>query len=246
MGAKELWLIRHGESEANVAALRAERSGAEVVEAPARDADVALSELGIEQARAVGAWLRENAHQGVPTSAWVSPYVRARQTLGAAMAEAGLELEPRQDERIRDRELGILDLLTSLGVDVRHPEEAERRRWLGKFYYRPPGGESWADVALRIRSFLRDLDDADDGGVSLVVAHDAVIMLFLYVCDGLAEEELLDFAQQHTVGNATVTRLVRPTGEGRWSVGVFADASHLERVGVPTTEHGGDQDADIH
>ena len=75
------------------------------------------------------------------------------------------------DERLRDRELGILDALTAHGVDVRLPAEAARRRWLGKFYYRPPGGEAWTDVALRLRSFLRDAAQAADGaGADLLAA----------------------------------------------------------------------------
>src|SRR5688572_31393696 len=32
--------------------------------------------------------------------------------------------------------------------------QAEFRRLLGKFYHRPPGGESWCDVILRLRSAL--------------------------------------------------------------------------------------------
>ena len=39
-------------------------------------------------------------------------------------------------------------------AEEHYPDEAKRRDLLGKFYYRPPGGESWADVALRIRSVL--------------------------------------------------------------------------------------------
>ena len=33
--------------------------------------------------------------------------------------------------------------------DSRYPEQAEARAHWGKFYNRPPGGESWADVILR-------------------------------------------------------------------------------------------------
>ncbi|MCW2817272.1 MAG: phosphoglycerate mutase, partial [Marmoricola sp.] len=46
----ELLLVRHGESEGNVAAARAHETGAEQIDVPARDADVRLSDLGREQA----------------------------------------------------------------------------------------------------------------------------------------------------------------------------------------------------
>jgi broad specificity phosphatase PhoE len=245
MGATELWLVRHGESVANVASLAAESRGLEVIQVEHRDADVPLSATGEEQARALGDWLAENITNAAPSAVWASPYLRAQQTVAIAMQRAGLDLPIRIDERLRDRELGILDLLTPQGVEARYPEEAERRRWLGKFYYRPPGGESWADVALRLRSFLRDVDLYDDGGTVLTAAHDAVIMLFLYVCNGLTEKELLGFARDHIVANASVTKLTRPAGVGRWSLESFSHEGHLHGSGVPVTEHAGDTSADI-
>jgi broad specificity phosphatase PhoE len=241
MGARELWLVRHGESTANVQATAAQEAGEETIEVDWRDADVPLSPLGEQQAAALGAWIAQHAEFGVPNTVWSSSYLRARQTIEIALAEAGVEMTPRVDERLRDRELGILDRLTAVGVQARFPAEAERRRWLGKFYYRPPGGESWADVALRIRSFLMDVDDVDDEGTALVAAHDAVVMLFLYVCGEMGEEEILDFAQDHTVTNASVTRLVRPSGHGRWRVATFAEHEHLDALAAPT-EHPGDTD----
>ncbi|PPF79144.1 histidine phosphatase family protein [Subtercola sp. Z020] len=251
MGATELWLVRHGESVANVAAGEAERAGAERIEVAFRDADVPLSPTGERQARALGGWLAENATVEHPSSVWVSPYLRARQTIGIALEEAGLGAVPQVDERLRDRELGILDLLTSRGVDALLPDEAARRRWLGKFYYRPPGGESWADVALRVRSLLADLDlitvaRPGSPGPVLIAAHDAVVMLFIYVCTGVSESDLLAFARTHTVSNASVTKLVRPSGTGLWMLDLFSHDEHVELRGVPTTEHSGDTDVIVH
>jgi broad specificity phosphatase PhoE len=237
-----LWLVRHGESLANLAASVAERGRHEVVAAPARDADVELSATGIQQATALGGWLGALANK--PAFAFSSPYVRAEQTLLTAMTASGVTLPSGVDERLRDRELGILDLLTRWGVEKRYPDEAARKDWHGKFYYRPPGGESWADVALRVRSFLGDLDARGVDGDVLIVAHDAVVMVFLYVCLGMRERELLDFAQANPVLNASVTRLVR-THEG-WSLEVFSSADHLEALGAPVTEHSGDPDVQPH
>ena len=56
------------------------------------------------------------------------------------------------DERLREKEFGILDGLTTLGIRNGFPEQADFRKILGKFYHRPPGGESWCDVILRLRS----------------------------------------------------------------------------------------------
>ncbi len=240
-GITGLVLVRHGESEGNVAATRARETGAQVINVPARDADVGLSDTGREQALALGRRLA-----GVPQQSrgavWSSPYARARQTAELALQTGGWREQIRLDERLRDRELGILDMLTSAGVEARLPQEAERRRWLGKFYYRPPGGESWADVVLRLRSLLADLDRDHPGEEVLLVCHDALILLFRYILEGFTETELLDIAATTSVLNASISRFVRPAGTGAWQLESFNLADHLAEQGVAVTEHAGDAD----
>lgn len=237
-----LWLVRHGESVGNVIATEAELAGAEELQLEYRDADTPLSPTGADQARALGAWMERHLRE--IDAVWVSPYERARTTLSIAAAEAGLDV-PTQviDERLRDRELGVLDGLTRAGVASRYPSEEARRRRLGKYYHRPPGGESWADVSLRLRSFLRDAA-ASPAREGLIVAHDAVVLLLLSLLLPLTEEELLDFAADHTVLNASVTRLDRD-GEA-WRLTAFADVAHLQREGADVTVHSGDHDVEPH
>ena len=176
MGAVGLVLVRHGESVGNVAAEAARAARAEVIDVPSRDADVGLSPTGVEQARSWGRALAGESPDEPFDAVWCSPYRRARETAEVALEEAGLDLAVRVDERLRDRELGVLDRLTGAGVRARFPEEAARRQWLGKFYHRPPGGESWADLALRVRSLLADVDREEDGQRVLLVLHDALMM----------------------------------------------------------------------
>ncbi|WP_210481447.1 histidine phosphatase family protein [Naasia sp. SYSU D00948] len=241
MGAVELVLIRHGQSEGNVAADKADRSRADRVMVPARDADVVLSDTGREQSEALGRHVATWPDDRRPQALWVSPYRRAQQTAEIASGAAGLDLMPRFDERLRDRELGILDALTWRGVRRLHPEEAERRRWLGKLYYRPPGGESWADVALRIRSVLADIDRDEDGRRVMVVCHDAVITLFRYVCERIDEGTLLEGARRNPVANCSITRLVRPSGSGIWTSDVVGDVGFLRTRDAEVTKHAGER-----
>ncbi len=239
MAVNELFLVRHGESIGNVAATRAELDGLDTIPLDIRDADVPLSDTGREQASALGHWLE--GRRDVIDAYWVSPYLRAQETLRIALGAHPTPAPPSLDERLRDRELGILDLLTRRGVAALHPEETARRLHLGKFYHRPPGGESWADVALRLRSFLRDRLDGP-GETALLVAHDAVVMLVLYVLLPMREDELLDFAATRTVLNASVTHLVRhDTG---WELVAFSDVSHLQREGADVTAHPGSPDVE--
>jgi broad specificity phosphatase PhoE len=242
MGVSELLLIRHGESQGNVAAAEAHSAGAHQIDVPARDADVDLSDLGRKQATALGAGLAALAPEARPQALVVSPYVRARETARLACDEAGLDLPTRVDDRLRDRELGVLDRLTFAGVEARYPEEAERRRWQGKFYHRPAGGESWVDVALRLRSWWSDLDREPQAERLIVVSHDVVIALLRYVCEGLDEEQVLELARSTPLRNASLSRLVRET-DGSWTAATYDEVSHLRDAGLEVTEHRGERRA---
>lgn len=235
----ELILVRHGESVGNVAAARAYSDEQEVIDVACRDADVPLSETGAEQSRGLGDGLR--ALPAPPDVVWCSPYVRAQETARIALESASLDLPIRLDERLRDRELGVLDRLTMRGIRARYPDEAERRRWLGKFYHRPPGGESWADVALRLRTLIPEMDRVADGQRVLVVCHDAVVLLIRYICEQLGEEDVLELTSGKSVRNVSITRLER-VDEHRWVMRGFNDVTHLQDESAPVTEHSGAPD----
>lgn len=238
MALNELILVRHGESTGNVARERALADGAEVIAIDQRDPDVPLSELGRRQAEAFGRWLADLPPGRQPQQTWSSTYVRARQTTELALAQTDLGPDYRQDERLRDRELGILDLLTATGIRHRFPEEAERRRWLGKLYYRPPGGESWADVVLRLRSFLRDLDRPGGPERALLVCHDAVILLTRYICESFDEDELFRVSASGSIRNASVTVLRRDRPDGVWRPELVNNDDHVD---FASTEHPGER-----
>ncbi|MCW2541568.1 MAG: histidine phosphatase family protein [Frankiales bacterium] len=240
--AVALILLRHGESTGNVAREAAEAEGLQQIPLECRDADIPLSELGIRQARAAGKRLRTAVGDLDRVQIWSSPYVRARQTAEYAAEEAGLRTIVRLDERLRDRELGILDTFTSLGIRSKFPEEAARRASLGKFYYRPPGGESWADIALRLRSALPALA-ASDVDVC-VFTHDAVIAVCRYIIENLCEGEILDLAAREPVGNASISRC-SPRGSGsEWQFDIYNDQAHLVAADGTDlrTQHPGERD----
>ncbi|MEV4512030.1 histidine phosphatase family protein [Dactylosporangium sp. NPDC049525] len=226
-----LGVIRHGQSTGNVLAQQAEAGGLEEIAIPERDADVPLSELGRSQAEAVGRWIADLPAGQRPQVAVVSPYLRTRQTAELALAGSGIPAV--FDERLRDRELGVIDLLTARGVEARLPLEAARRRRLGKFYYRPPGGESWADVLLRLRSLLGDVRAAYPDGRVVLFGHEAVVMLVRYLVEGLDEARLLELARATALGNCSVSSW-RRDGD-RLRPERFNAVEHLHREGTPAT-----------
>ena len=243
MAIKQIYLVRHGQSEGNVAAEAADRDALERIDVPARDPDVVLSQTGREQAAALGQWLNDLPADQRPQMVWTSPYRRARETAEIALKACDMELDFRVDERLRDRDMGITDALTAAGIKAKYPEEAERRAWIGKFYYRPSGGESWADVAFRVRSVLTDLANTEKNERVLVTAHDVVNLLFTYVAEGLDEEAVLDRARTNGLVNCSVCRLERdeesPTG---WRVTAYNEADHLRDLGVAVTDQPGASD----
>ena len=172
MALTELILVRHGQSEGNVAAESASRENLDRIDVPARDPDVVLSETGREQATAVGHWITSLPEDERPQVVWTSPYRRARQTAEIALETADVELDLRVDERLRDRDMGITDQLTAAGIRKQYPEEAQRREWIGKFYYRPPGGESWAGS----RRTLTAVDLREISVVSAFPAYEGTVV----------------------------------------------------------------------
>jgi probable phosphoglycerate mutase len=128
-----------------------------VIDIEARDVDVPLSQLGERQAGGPRLLVRVVAAGPTakcrPLFALPSrPKHRQRRSRQGGLATDFSELII--DERLREEEFGILDRLTRLGIEERHPELAAARGKVGKFYFRPPGGESWCDVILRLRSVL--------------------------------------------------------------------------------------------
>jgi broad specificity phosphatase PhoE len=230
-GPRELVLVRHGESAGNLADAAARSRGADRLDLSARDADVELSETGQEQAAAVGAWLSGMAKEDLPALVVSSPYRRAADTARRAVEGTGLEVV--FDERLRERDLGLLDGLTSTGIKSLYPEEAERRKKLGKFYYAPPSGESWCDVALRVRSLLVDLREGYDGARVLLFTHQAVIMSFRYVLEGLDEQQLLEIDRSTPLANASVTTFRR--SDSGLELVSFADTSVVDATSAETT-----------
>jgi len=187
-----LVVMRHAESEANYHREYLEKSNSPMthVQVGTRDVDVPITPKGREQAREAGRFL---AATHTPFDAvYVSPYNRTRQTADIAIET----LDPRPtriiEERVREKEFGILEGLTRTGVKTLQPQEHERRLKVGKYYYRPPGGESYPDVNLRVHSFLGTLVREHAGQRVLVVTHSVVVLSFRRLLERLEEEKVLE------------------------------------------------------
>jgi len=182
-------------------------SGDHLIGPGLRDVDVPLSPLGHAQAQALGHWFAALPENERPEVVISSPYLRAMETAQAILAAGGTApgaKGPVLDERLREREFGILDRLTTEGIRALHPDQAEHRRLLGKFYHRPPGGESWVDVILRLRSALDTVSLHFADRRVLIVCHQVVVLCFRYILEELDEAAVLAIDKQSSVINCGI------------------------------------------
>jgi 2,3-bisphosphoglycerate-dependent phosphoglycerate mutase len=207
MWPEKLWIVRHGQSAGNVARDAADAAGLSVIDIPMRDVDVPLSPLGEQQARALGHWFAAHPESQRPEIVLASPYVRARQTARAICEAGGVVGDARPpivDERLREREFGIFDRLTMTGIREKFPDHAEHRTLLGKFYHRAPGGESWADVILRLRGALDTISLHHADRRVLVVCHQVVVLCLRYILEEMDEAQILSIDKEGDVLNCGV------------------------------------------
>ncbi|HSR84179.1 MAG TPA: histidine phosphatase family protein [Streptosporangiaceae bacterium] len=145
-------LLRHGQT-----ALSAERRFA-------GRGDIRLTELGLEQARAAALRL---ADRGGVDLVQTSPLLRARQTAEIVAAAVGAPLE--MDDDLAETDFGNWEGMTFGEVMARWPDEIAA--WMADPEIAPPGGESFAAVAVRVDAALDRLLGAHQGQTVVVVSH---------------------------------------------------------------------------
>ncbi len=149
-----LYLLRHGETEFNVAdRYQGQR-------------DSPLTARGRDQARAHGALLETLIAAPAAWRLVASPLGRTMATARIVCAELGLPEDAIEtDDRLKEIAFGQWEGLTPAEIQARHPE-AWAARCAERWHYRRPGGESFALVAARVGAFLREVQ-----GDTIVVGH---------------------------------------------------------------------------
>lgn len=181
-----IWLVRHGESEANI--------NPELYKSVA-DHAVPLSAEGHRQARAAGEFLRgvyQHIYQDMPDyhrpRIWTSPYLRTRQTTQEIVAAMGPDLvfDVREHINLVEQQFGLFDGIPDEDLPRLYPAEHAHyqkcEQQEGRFWARMPLGESRFDVAIRVhQAFGTFHRDAARHGINdlIIVAHGVVIRAFL-------------------------------------------------------------------
>lgn len=183
-----IFLVRHGESEANV-------DKSILKEVP--DHEVNLSPLGVEQAKVCGAYLKivmeglaeqsedRNVRKRHSWRIWHSPYARAAQT--AKLIEERVKVHDMHEHfLLGEQQFGLFDGLHEEELKRLYPAEfgfhEKHKKVEGRFWSRMPLGESRFDVAKRVhQAFGTFHRDADRHGVEnlIIVCHGVVIRAFI-------------------------------------------------------------------
>lgn len=158
-----LYLVRHGQIAANVAA---QWHGS---------TDSPLTAAGRRQAEAVAAHLRMRAlEDGAPVAVYASPLERTRHTADAIGDALGLPVEIDAD--LREYSIGELE-------GIHYKELADQHGFFTKveadWHFAPPGGESIAAVSARVTAALARIEARHRGERCIVVGHGAAFGIAL-------------------------------------------------------------------
>lgn len=149
----KLFLVRHGESEANVAGV--------INDDPAKP--VNLTPRGREQAKEAVSGL-----SGVAiTHAYASEFPRARQTAEIILAGLGLNLPLNVDARLNERRSGLDGQPVEAFNGLVRPDPVR---------IRPEKGESFLEQMVRLRGFLDACARRHPEAVVLAVSHENPIL----------------------------------------------------------------------
>ena len=199
-------LVRHGESLGNVD---------ETTYVSTADWRIPLTQRGKRQALVAGKNLSDIVGgDGRRVFFYVSPYVRARQTLQGMLTQlpksvvAGIREEPR----VSEQQFGNFQCADEVA------QAKEERKSFGRFFFRFPNGEAGFDVYNRVSSFIatviRDCAQLRAEGEDLkdynicVVTHGLTLRLFLMRWFQYTVEE---FEESLNPANGSVIVLERHT-----------------------------------
>lgn len=184
----DLLLVRHGQSEGNEAREQSKHGdeSAYTPEFRARlNREWRLTAVGVSQARAAGRWIRETV-EAPYGGCYTSEYIRARETAGHLGLSGASWV---QEILLRERSWGRADFVM--------PESERWRQFAGELaarrqdpcYWRPPEGESLADVYVRIRLVLDKVRECAPDGTCILVTHEDVMWAARLLLEGLTQEE---------------------------------------------------------
>ena len=202
MKETEIILIRHGETEWNSQQRMQGHSNSD------------LSSIGQAQIQALGQWMKNAPFDHI----YSSDSLRAKQTAEAITQFSGHEL--KIDLRLREKNLGVFEGLTSEEARERHPEVFRLFKTAGSKYVIDEG-ESTQQLQDRALEIVEEIRIKHPEERVLLVTHGGFIRVVMKHSLGLS----LETPTRFLIRNTGVFRLV---WEDKWIVSQMGGVSHLE------------------
>lgn len=202
MQRTQLIIVRHGQTEWNIAGIRQGHL------------DSRLTERGMAQAKALAQRLARERFAAL----YSSDLGRAVQTAMAIGELTGHEIVT--DPRLRERHLGIFQGLNGNEILEKYPEERRLLRTMGPDYV-IPGGESMKQQVERNVAYLNELAHKHVGETIVVVTHGGVVSGFFRHTLAIP----LDAPRRFEFVNAGLN--VFAYEEEYWVLLTWGDVSHL-------------------
>lgn len=189
---KNLFLVRHGQSEGNKVRKDFEKTNNESVFSTEflglHESQYELTPLGVKQAKKAGEWFKKNKFITFDRML-VSNNVRAMQTAGYLNLPDALWME---EYNLRERDGGFFNGITPMERD-RNYSDQQKFYNTQPFLFRPPQGESIADVCQRIKIVLDTLARECDGKNVIIVCHGHVIRAFRIILERMSLGQTNDY-----------------------------------------------------
>ncbi len=209
---KNLFLVRHGQSEGNLVRKQFEESGDESFFSDEflglHESQYALTDQGVAQAKKAGQWFAAKKFIFFDRTL-VSNNVRAMQTASYLQIE---NAEWMVDFNLRERDGGLFDVITPSKRDL-HYADQQKFYNTQPFLFRPPQGESIADVCQRIKIVLDTLARECDGKNVIIVCHGHVMRTFRIILEKMSLQKtnglLLNKEEWAKVPNCSVIHYTR-------------------------------------
>lgn len=227
-----IYLLRHGQSEANVD---------KNVYRIKPDHGISLTSVGMEQAREAGLFLermfREQPNEA-PAIILRSPYERARQTESQVASVIHQHVKERVElPELAEQQYGLFDGVPPDEMAATFPNEYHRymlaQEFNGRFWARPPQGESLFDVYERVSDVVNMIRFSHRKGnvnTFIMVAHANVLRCFLMSWCNMPYETIMT---QPVPANSEIFKI-----KGSEPIGVVfrPSTSTIEAVHGPQTD----------
>ena len=204
----KIYLIRHGESEANSKHVFIGHT------------DLDITEKGHLQAEAAAQYLKDIHADVIYSSHLIRAYNTALHTARVK------NMDVIKTEKLREIYAGLWETLTMAELDEKYPEDREVWKY-NVGMSRPTGGESFIEVRDRIDIALREIAEANEGKSVFCFTHAAVIRSVSAYYMGYSPEETKNIPWGD---NASVTELTYENG--KFTVVRYAYDEHLRSKGL--------------